>query len=138
MNTHLNAKGNLEQVEQFKMAIKVILAPKNETSVREESVRSSHQSLERANFREKFPSVNVIQTSSKNGRSPTAPPHDKKSRQSGMRSKKILQGMEQTNFTKSSSRRKDTTKMTTRTIFFRSYVPTGAKSTATGLAKHSK
>ena len=78
MNTHLKAKGNLGQVGQSKMPIKVILAPKNETSAREESVSSSHQSLERANFRDKFPSLNVIQTSSKNGRSPTAPPHDQK------------------------------------------------------------
>ena len=50
-----------------------------------------------------------------------------------MRSKKILQGIEQTNFTRSSSRQKDTTRMTTKTIFFRSYVPTKVKNTATRL-----
>ena len=78
-----------------------------------------------------------IQTGSMNGRSPTAPPCDQKL-QSGMRSKKSLQSIEHTNFTKSSSREKDTTAMSKKPNFFRSHVPTKAKNTATSLAIRSK
>ena len=42
------------------------------------SIRFSHQSLERAKFREKCPSLNVTQTASKNRRSPNAPPCDQR------------------------------------------------------------
>ena len=64
--------------------------------------------------------------------------HTTKDVQSEMRSKKNLHGMEHTNFTKSSSRPKDTTRMSTKQNFFRNDVPTEAKITATDLAMHSK
>ena len=40
---------------------------------------SQHQSLDGGKFREKFTYLNVIQTGSKNGRSPNAPPYDQQS-----------------------------------------------------------
>ena len=38
----------------------------------------SHQSLERPTFRDKFPSLNAIQTGGKSGRSPFAPSYDQR------------------------------------------------------------
>ena len=42
------------------------------------SIKFSNQSLERARFRDTFPSLNVIQTGSKYGGSPDAPPYDQR------------------------------------------------------------
>ena len=68
---------------------KEILALKRNLPSEKRIMRFSHQSLERAKFRVKFPSLNVIQTGSKNGR----PPNVTKGPQSGMRSKKSLRGI---------------------------------------------
>ena len=59
-------------------AKKAILALKSKLPSEEESIKFSHQILERATFRDKVPSVNVIQTGGKEGRSPTAPPYDQR------------------------------------------------------------
>ena len=56
---------------------------------------------------------------------------------SGMSSKKSFEGIEHSNFAKSSSSQKDTA-IPPKKNFSRSYVPTKAKSTARGLAIHSK
>ena len=56
--------------------------------------------------------------------------------QSGMRSKKNSQGRERTNFTRSSPRRMDTARISTKPNVFRNDVSTKAKITATGLPIH--
>ena len=53
-STHSKAKGNLEQVEQSTTSMKGILALRRTLSSEKVSIRFSHQSLERAKFRDKF------------------------------------------------------------------------------------
>ena len=66
-------------VVRSKMPMKGILALKRKLPSEKRSVKFSHQSSERATFRDNFTSLNVIQTGSKNGRSPNAPTYDQRS-----------------------------------------------------------
>ena len=113
--------GNLESVGQSKIRQRD-----------DRSVRFSHQSLERARSRVKFPSLNVIQTG---GKMEHFQMHHRmtKGPQSGMSSKKSLQDAKHTHFTKSSSRKKDTEETSTVQASSESCVPTVAKNTANGL-----
>ena len=77
-NAHSKAEGNLGQVAQSTMHERHSFA-ETETSVRKEK-HKMRQSLERAKFRDTFPSLNVILTVCLiNGRSPNAPPYDRRS-----------------------------------------------------------
>ena len=58
---------------------KTFLRSKRSLPSLEMSMTFSRQSLERAKFRDKFPSLKVIQTGGKNGRSPNEPPYDQRS-----------------------------------------------------------
>ena len=109
----VKAEGNLERMRRSKVPLKGILAFKRELLSEKKSIRFSHQSLKRAKFRDEFPSLNVIHQCSKNGSSPNAP-RMTEGLQSGMRSKKSLQGKKHTNFTKRSSRWKESSVMSTK------------------------
>ena len=78
MNSHLTAERNFEQLKRSRTLVKGILALKRKLPSEKGSIKHSSQSLERARFRDTFPSLNVIQTGSKNGRSPDAPPYDQR------------------------------------------------------------
>ena len=78
MNSHLTAERNFEQLRRARTLVKGILALKRKLSSEQGRIKFSHQSLERARFRDTFPSLSVIQTGSKNGRSPDAPPYDQR------------------------------------------------------------
>ena len=75
-NTNLKAGGNLHEVGRSKMPFKGILVFERKPSSAKRSIRFSYQSPERAKFRDKFPSPDVIQTGSEHGRSPNTPPYD--------------------------------------------------------------
>ena len=103
------------------------------------SIRFSHQSLERAKFRDTCPSLNVIQTGVENGRSPNAPPYDRKGLQTGVRSEKSLQGIQQAcKLHKELFKIKEHHGDVRSTVFFGSFVPTKAKNTVNGWAIHTK
>ena len=95
----------------------------NPKPVRQHKHQISHQSLERARSRVKFPSLNVIQTG---GKMEHFQMHHRmtKGPQSGMSSKKSLQDAKHTHFTKSSSRKKDTEETSTVQASSESRVPT--------------
>ena len=112
-NTHLKANGSLVQVGQSKMHTKGILAIRRKLPSEQRSIRFSRQSSDRAEFRDKFLSLRVLQTSGRIGRS-------SKGVQSEIRSKQSLQG---TQTPRRTLQNKDTAKMSTSTNFFRSYVP---------------
>ena len=76
MNSHLTAERNFEHLRRSRTLVKGILALKRKLPSEQGRIKFSHQSLERARFRDTFPSLSVIQTGSKNGRSPDAPPYD--------------------------------------------------------------
>ena len=122
---------------QSTMPMESILALCRKLPSEKAGIRNPFQSLERAKFRNKFPSLNVIQTSSKNARSPNAPPYDRRS---------TAWNEEQEEFArhrayklhKALLKTKGQPKDVHKTNFSRSYVSTKAKNTATGLAIHSK
>ena len=61
-NSHLKAEGNLEQVGWSTMPMKGIIALRRNHPSEKESIRFSRQCFEGAKSRDKFPSLNVIQT----------------------------------------------------------------------------
>ena len=75
----MKAMGNLEHVGQSTMPMEGILALRRKLPSDEIIIGFSHQSLERAKFRDQFPSLSAIQTGGKNGRSPNAPHYDQRS-----------------------------------------------------------
>ena len=101
------------------------------------SIKFSHQSLTRAKFRDKLQSLNVIQTDSKNDRSPNAPPYDQRSTEWNEKQEKFARHKAY-NLHKELFKKKGSYYDVHRTNFFRSYVPTKAKNTATSLTTHSK
>ena len=60
------------------MSMKGIFAIERKLPSEQRSIKFSYHSLQRARFRDKFPFLNVIQTGSKNGRSPNVPPYDQR------------------------------------------------------------
>ena len=109
-NTHLEAMETLSKWDNQQFPWKAFL--RSDGILPSEKIRKnfSHQSLERAKVSDKFPSLSVIQTDGKTGdlqmhhRTTQGP-------QSGMRREFSRQMKHTTNFTKSSSRQKDTTHM---------------------------
>ena len=77
MNSHLKAERNIEQIRRNGTPMKGFIGLKRKLPSEKRSIKFPYQSLEGARFRDKFPSLNVIQTGSKNGRSPHAP-HDQR------------------------------------------------------------
>ena len=66
MNTHLKAKGNLVQVGQSTMPTKRHCCAQKNPFVREEKHQILTSEFGQQNSCDKFPSLNVIQTGSKN------------------------------------------------------------------------
>ena len=79
MNSYLKAKGNLEQIRRTRTPMKGIIGLTRILPSEKGRMKFPYQSLEGARFRDTLPSLNVIQTDSKNGRSPDAPPCDQRS-----------------------------------------------------------
>ena len=132
-NTHLKAEGNFEHVRQSKKwPIEGILVRRRKLPSEMRIIIFSRQSLERATFRDKFPSLNVIQTGGKNGRSPNAPPYDQRSTEWNEEQEEFARH-EPYNFHKELSKMKGHYRNVHRTNFFRSFVSTKAKTTACGL-----
>ena len=101
------------------------------------NIKFSCHHLERARLRDKFPSLNVIQTSSKNGRSPNAPLHDQICTDWNEEQEEFARhgaNKLHRDLFKTKGHHKDVDK----TNFFRCYVPAQAENTATGLAIHSR
>ena len=137
MSTHLKAEGNLVHMGRSKILMRGILALKSKLPSDKRSIRFSHQSLKKAKFKDKFPSLNVIQTSSRKGTPPNAPPFDQRSTEwneeqeefARQKTHKLHQGLFKT---------KGTTAMSTKQTSSDVTSPTKVKNTGTGLAIHSK
>ena len=69
MNSHLKAEGNIEQITRSRTPMKGIIEIERKLPSEQGRIKFSYQSLKRARLRDKFPSLNVIQTGSENGRS---------------------------------------------------------------------
>ena len=114
-NSHLKAEGNLEQIRRTRTPMKGIIGLTGKLPLE----KGKNQILISefgggARFRDKFPSLNVIQTGSKNGKISTCTSVRPKMHRLKMRSKKNLHGMAHTSFIKSSSRRMNTARMSTK------------------------
>ena len=60
MNCRSKAEGNLEQMRRSKIPMKGTIALERKLLSEKRSIKFSRQSLERARFRDTFPSLNVI------------------------------------------------------------------------------
>ena len=96
-----------------------------ETSVRKEKHEILASNLERAEIRDKFPSLNVIQTGNKNERSPNAPPYDQRSTELNEDQEEFA-GHAAYKLHKELFKIKEHHSDVHRTIFFRSDVPSNA------------
>ena len=136
MNAHLNAVRNLEQVEPSKMP--------TETSLRSKGIfRQKRLALDfhfrvwRANSETNFHLWTQLKEVGQNGRSPNAPPYDQRSTERNEEQEEFASHRAcklHKEFIKIKGHHGDVHK----TKFFRRYVPTKAKFTATVLAIHSK
>ena len=77
MNSHLKAERNIEQIRRNGTPMKGFIGLQRKLPSEDGRIKFIYQILEGARFRDKFPSLNVIQTGSKNERSPNAP-HDQR------------------------------------------------------------
>ena len=127
------AEGNLEEIRRARTSMKGFIGLERNLPSEEGRIKFIYQILEGARFRDKFLSLRLAARTED-----LHMHHTTRHVQSEMRSKKSLHGMEHTNFTKSSSRPKDKTRMSTRRNFFSNDVTTEAKNTATDLAIHSQ
>ena len=89
------------------------------------------------NIQSQFPSVNVTKTGNKNGRSPDAPPYDHRSTEWNAEREEFARHKAY-KLHKELFKTKGHCRDAHNTNFFRSYVSTEEKNTATGLAMHSK
>ena len=137
-NTHLKARRNLEQGGPSTMPMKGILALRRKVPSEKISIRLSRQSLERARFRDKCPSLKVIQTGTKNARHFNAPPYDQRSKEWNERQEEFARHKAHKLHEALFKIKRHTTKMSTEQTSFLSYVPTKAKNTTTVSVIHSK
>ena len=119
------------------MSRKDIFTLKRKLLSEEISVIFSRQSLERTKFRDKFPFLNLIQTSTKNARHFYAPPYDQRTTELNEEQEEFARH-KACNFHTEPFKIKRPHSYVRRTILFRSYVLTKAKNTTTGMATHSK
>ena len=137
MNAHLNAEGKPGASGTIQNAHEVILALERTFPSEERSIRFSHQSLERATFRDTSPSLNVIQTGSAHRRFPNAPPYDQRFTEWNEEQEEFARH-KACKIHKELFKIKGYSNEVHTTNFFRSYVPAEAKNTATGLATQCK
>ena len=112
-DTHLIARRSFEKVRQYGVSARGILTLRRKLLSDRNSVRFSHQSMERVNFRDSCPSLHVIETSSKHGRSTYARAFDQRDH----RVKRRRRGVRKTQSIRTShgapENKNDTTEMST-------------------------
>ena len=101
-------------------------------------IRFSCQSLVRATFSDKFPSLNMIQTCSENARHINAPPCDERSTEWNQKQEEFARHKAHKLHTELFKMKGHNNNVLRKKKLFRSYVPTKAKNTAIRFVMHSK